>query len=86
MEQTLAHSLVVWLPRWRTHLDDGDQEPLLVLLVHGAADGADGPAERVQVPPGPLCAVHLVVELFRHDTLCVCVVQVSQVHCGGRDR
>ena len=68
------------------HLDDGNQEPLLVLLVHGAADGADGPAERVEVLPGPLGAVHLVVELFRHDALRVCVVQVSEVHCGGRDR
>ena len=85
MEQTLAHSLVVWLPRWRTHLDDGDQEPLLVLLVHGAADGADGPAQRVQVLPGPLGAVHLVVELLSHDALRVGVVQMGQVHCGVMD-
>ena len=27
------------------YLDHSDQEPLLVLLVHGTTDGADGPAE-----------------------------------------
>ena len=63
------------------YLDDGDQEPLLVLLVHGPADGADGPAQRVEVLPGPLGAVHLVVQLLCHDALCVCIVQMSEVHC-----
>ncbi len=42
-----------------TNLDDGDEEPLLVLLVHGAGDAADGPAQRVQVLPAPLSPVHL---------------------------
>lgn len=64
-----------------SYLDDSDQEPLLVLLVHGPADGPDGPAQRVEVLPGPLGAIHLVVQLLRHYALCVRVVQVSQVHC-----
>lgn len=63
------------------HLDDGDQEPLLVLLVHRPTDRSDGPAQRVEVLPGPLGAVHLVVELLSHDALRVCIVQVSEVHC-----
>lgn len=63
------------------YLDDSDQEPLLILLVHGPADGADGPAQRVEVLPGPLDAVNLVVKLFRHYSFRVCVVQVSQVYC-----
>lgn len=62
-------------------LNDSDEEPLLVLLVHGPADGTDGPAERVQVPPRPFSSVHLVVQLLRHDALRVGIVQVSQVHC-----
>lgn len=62
-------------------LDDCDEKPLLVLLVHGPADGTDGPAERVQVPPRPLRPVHLVVQLLSHDTLRVGIVKVSQVHC-----
>ena len=40
-------------------LDDRHQEPLLVLLVHRAGDGADGPAQRVEVLPRPLGAVNL---------------------------
>lgn len=63
------------------YLDYGDEEPFLVLFVHGPADGADGPAQRVEVLPGPLGPVHLVVKLFRHYAFRVCVVQVSQVHC-----
>ena len=61
-------------------LDDCDEEPLLVLLVHGSTDGTDGPTERVQVPPRPLGSVHLVVQLLGHDAFRVGVVQMSQVH------
>lgn len=63
------------------HLDDVDQEPLLNLLVHRSADGADGPAQHVQVPPRPLGAVHLVVELLGHDAFSVVVIQMGQIHC-----
>lgn len=62
------------------HLDDGDQESLLVLLVHRPTDGADGPAQHVQVPPRPLGAVHLVVELLCHDAFSVSIVQMGQIH------
>ena len=64
-----------------SHLDDCDQEPLLVLLVHRPADGADGPAQHVQIPPRPLGAVHLVVELFCHDAFGVGIIQMGQIHC-----
>lgn len=64
-----------------SHLDDSDQEPLLVLLVHCATDGANGPAQHVQVPPGPLSAIHLVVELLCHDAFSVSVVQMGQIDC-----
>lgn len=63
-----------------SHLDDCDQEPLLVLLVHRPADGADGPAEHVQIPPRPLGAVHLVVELLCHDAFGVGIIQMGQIH------
>ena len=65
-------------------LDDCDEEPLLVLLVHGSTDGTDGPTERVQVPPRPLGSVHLVVQLLGHDAFRVGVVQMSQVHTEGQ--
>lgn len=41
------------------HLDDCHKEPLLVLLVHGAGDGTDGPAECVEILPAPLIAIDL---------------------------
>ena len=61
-------------------LDDRDKEALLLLLAHGARDGADGPAERVEVVPAPLGAVHLLRQLLQHDALRVVLVQVRQVH------
>lgn len=64
----------------KNHLNDRDEEPFLVLLVHGSTDGPDGPAQRVQVPPGPLRPVHLVMELLRHDPLRIRVVQMGQVY------
>ena len=63
-------------------LDDGDQEPLLVLFVHGTRDGADCPAEGVQVLPAPFVAVHLVLQPLRHDALRVDVVQMGEVDEG----
>ena len=35
----------------------------------------------VEVFPWPFCSIDLVVKLLCHDVLCVCVVQVGQVHC-----
>lgn len=63
------------------YLDDSDQEPLLILLMHGPTDGSDGPAQGVEVLPGPFSAVNLVVKLLCHYAFCVCIIQVSQVHC-----
>lgn len=63
------------------YLDDSDQEPLLILLMHGPTDGSDGPAQGVEVLPGPFSAVDLVVKLLCHYAFCVCIIQVSQVHC-----
>mmetsp|Transcript_44080 Transcript_44080/g.103121 ORF Transcript_44080/g.103121 Transcript_44080/m.103121 type:complete len:669 (+) Transcript_44080:804-2810(+) len=60
-------------------LDHGDEESLLVLLRHGARDGAHRPAELVQIVPRPLRAVHLVLQLLEHDVLRVVVVEVRQV-------
>lgn len=62
-------------------LDDSDEEPLLIFLMHRPADGADGPAQHVEVPPGPLGAVHLVVELLGHDAFSVSIVQMGQIDC-----
>ncbi len=61
------------------HLNDGDEESLLILFMHGPTDGADGPAQRVQVPPGPLGTVHLIMKLLCHDPLRIRIVQMSQV-------
>ena len=61
-------------------LDDGDEEPLLRLLVHGQGDGANGPAEHVAVVPRPLGAVNLAGELLRHDVLGIDHVQVGEVN------
>lgn len=36
----------------------------------------------VEVFPWPFCSIDLVVKLLCHDVLCVCVVQVGQVHCN----
>ena len=69
------------LRRSFSYLDNCDQEPLLVLFMHCPADWSNGPAQCVEVLPGPFSAVHLVVKLLRHDAFCVCVVQVSEVHC-----
>mmetsp|Transcript_12875 Transcript_12875/g.43019 ORF Transcript_12875/g.43019 Transcript_12875/m.43019 type:complete len:204 (-) Transcript_12875:1335-1946(-) len=60
-------------------LDHGDEEALLLVFRHGAGDGADGPAQSVQVGPGPLRAVHLQRQLVQHYRLRVVVVQVRQV-------
>ncbi len=67
-------------------LDDHHQELLLVVLVHGARDAADGPAQRVQVVPAPLAPVHLVVQLLQHDLLRVLGVQMRQVDQRLPDR
>ena len=40
----------------------------------------------VQILPRPFRAVHLVVKLFRHNRLCVIVIQVCQVHCQQTNR
>lgn len=37
--------------------DDCDQEPVLLLLQHGATDGANGPAQGVQTIPGQLAPI-----------------------------
>ena len=42
-----------------SHLDDRHEKPLLVLLVHGAGDGTDGPAKCVEILPAPLISIHL---------------------------
>ena len=39
------------------------------VLTHSTRDGADGPAELVQVGPGPLCSIHLLGQLLGHDGL-----------------
>jgi len=41
-------------------LDDLDEEALLGLLIHGARDRTNRPAERVEVGPRPLAAVDLI--------------------------
>lgn len=41
---------------------------------------------RIEVLPGPLCAVHLSVELVGHDALSIGVVKVSQVHCQRKNK
>lgn len=68
------------------HLNDSDEESLLVLLMHGSADGADGPAQCVQVLPGPLRPIDLVMKLFCHDPLCICIVQMGQIHYTAQER
>lgn len=62
------------------YLNDSDQESLLILLMHRPTDGADGPAQRVEVLPGPFGAVDLVMKLLCHDSLSVSIIQMSQVH------
>ena len=57
-------------------LDHGDQKPFFVFLVHSARYGADGPAQGVQILPGPFGAIHLIEQLFGHDGLCVRRVQM----------
>merc|ERR1740117_160246 len=58
-------------------LNYSHQEALLILLRHGTRDGAYRPAQRVQVVPRPLRAVHLVLQLFEHNVLSVVVVEVG---------
>ena len=36
----------------------------------------------VEVLPGPLCAINLLIQLLSHDMLSISIVQVGQVHCG----
>mmetsp|Transcript_18783 Transcript_18783/g.59888 ORF Transcript_18783/g.59888 Transcript_18783/m.59888 type:complete len:439 (-) Transcript_18783:909-2225(-) len=76
-------SLVVLAARHLAHAqqvaDESDQEALLVLLRHGAADGAHGPAQRVQRLPGPR-ASHLSAQLAQQDALHVVHVEVGEVH------
>ena len=52
-------------------LDDGDEKPLLVLLVHRAGYGAYCPAEGVQVLPRPLVTIHLRVKLRKKCLLLI---------------
>ena len=66
-------------------LNNGDQEALLRLFVHGERDGTDGPAEHVAVVPGPFRPVDLLGQLLRHDLLRVDDVEVRQVHEGLAD-
>ena len=49
--------------------DDGDEEPLLVFLMHRAGYRSDGPTESVQVLPRPLVAVHLKGEEKKNNIL-----------------
>ena len=55
--------------------DDSDQESVLLLLHHAAADAADRPAQRVECPPAPLLAVqlrcmqHMLMHLFEVQPL-----------------
>lgn len=63
-------------------LNDGDEESLFIFLMHGTTDGADGPAQHVQVPPGPLGTVHLIMKLLCHDPFRIGIVQMSQIDWG----
>ncbi len=62
---------------------NGDEESFLILFMHGPTDGANGPAQRVQVPPGPFGTVHLIMKLLCHDPLRIRIVQMSQVDYTG---
>lgn len=53
--------------------------------MHGSTDGPDGPAQGVEVLPGPLGSVHLVVELLGHNALRVRIIQVSQIDCRAAE-
>lgn len=63
------------------YLNDSDQEPLLVLLMHSPTDWSNSPAQCVEVLPGPFSAIDLVVKFLCHDTFCICIIQMGQVHC-----
>mmetsp|Transcript_45937 Transcript_45937/g.139255 ORF Transcript_45937/g.139255 Transcript_45937/m.139255 type:complete len:499 (-) Transcript_45937:491-1987(-) len=64
--------------------NDGDQEPLLVALVHRAADGADGPAQAIQHRGRPVLggALHqaLLLQPVQHNGLHVVGVQMRQIN------
>lgn len=49
--------------------DHHDEEGTLVVLLHGARDAADGPAEGVEIGPGPLGSVDLAPQFFKHNPL-----------------
>lgn len=63
------------------YLNDSDQKPLLVLLMHSPTDWSNSPAQCVEVLPGPFSAIDLVVKLLCHDAFCICIIQMGQVHC-----
>jgi hypothetical protein len=42
-----------------TDLDDCDEEPLFVFLLHRTGNGTDGPTKSVQILPRPFISVHL---------------------------
>ena len=68
------------MERTKKIFDDDDEETLLILLVHGATDGPNSPAESVQVLPAPLSTVHLFAQLLRQYSLSVHHIQVGQVY------
>lgn len=63
------------------YLNDSDQESLLILLMHRSTDGSNGPAQCVEVLPGPFSAIDLVMKLLCHYSFCVSIIQMSEVHC-----
>lgn len=77
------HSLVVLstlqLCESKEILDDRDKEAFFGLLVHGAGDRSDGPAERVAVGPRPLGSIHLLCKLLDHDVLRVDDIKMGEV-------
>lgn len=79
----MSEGLLSPKPNTQTHqyLNDSNKEPLLILLVHSPTDGSNGPAQCVEVLPGPFSTIYLVVKLLCHYAFCVRIIQVSQVHC-----
>ena len=59
---------------------------MLYYWLYTGAQGGSLVAYSVEVLPGPLCSVHLLVQLLSHDVLCISIVQMGQVHWRRRER
>ena len=60
--------------------DRGDQESVLLILLHRTADRTDRPAERVERVPRVFATAELGVQLFEHLRLGVLVIEMREVN------